>query len=689
MTSRTDTAPLAETSPEERLERLKGLLRGTRGTRAAQALRSSGAGNVLIGALLHAADRLRAGHQATDLEQKLLAVLRTKVPDAEIREWGRVYREAVNQLGENVAVVPRALSTRPMASGYSFADLRAGWGPVVAETMAKKNAMVVSREILAAGAPVEDAEFIAALLDNGGLGAVGFDRPRGTLNGASAAGEQMIGEAEGPAEETQGEGDGRAVYREFRAKLELENFYVHREVGDQGGGKDEIYWLASSGSDLINGPAYRSEEFGAVKRGETRSFSSNRVIFDGKMAKRLAMVLYCMEADQSTAAWYDDLMKALGDLAKALYALEFGNALLPGLPGADLVTLATELAKMGVILMEALRNYDDLSATRGIAFTAFDMALLYHRDGGNVAYHFNGDGHHELRMKYTGDPVPFPTGTLEYLVQDARGHWSVPISLGWESMSAPAVASYNGKLYAAFIRPSDQAVMWSVQEAGIWSEPQQVGGWRSYYPPALAAAHGKLYIMVSGLDAKLYWSTFTEATSWNAATQVSVVVNQERPSLTTTAKRSGSGETVWMTCTVKNGNPFTMYHDGTRWIPNLDPMPYSPLVRDVSMAPGTSVAYEPWRATRIGETVHVCKPVFTALGPVHWTEKVGPSWPSAHGPTLVTHGSAMHLLFCGTDGGLYTSVAGTQQRTRLTKAAPMDASAAVSHNHKLYVMYRR
>ncbi|MFI9081190.1 hypothetical protein ACIGW8_32780 [Streptomyces sioyaensis] len=118
-------------------------------------------------------------------------------------------------------------------------------------------------------------------------------------------------------------------------------------------------------------------------------------------------------------------------------------------------------------------------------------------------------------------------------------------------------------------------------------------------------------------------------------------------------------------------------------------MPYTPIVKDVSMAPGTSVATEPWRATRIGETVHVSKPVFSNLGPVYWTEKVGPSWPSAHGPTLVTHGSAMYLLFCGTDGGLYTSVAGTQQRTRLTKAAPMEASAAVSHNHKLYVMYRR
>ncbi|MGW8970515.1 hypothetical protein [Streptomyces platensis] len=525
--------------------------------------------------------------------------------------------------------------------------------------MARKNARVVSRVILAAGAPVEDADFIAALLENGGLGAVGFDRPRGTLNGGSAAGEQMAGEAEGPAEDAQAEGaqaedtqaegaqaegDGRAVYREFRAKLELENFSVHREVGDQGGGKDEIYWLASSGSDLANGPAYRSGEFGAVKRGETRSFSSNRVIFDGKMAKRLAMVLYCMEADQSSAAWYDDLMKELGNLSRALYALDFGNALLPGLPGADLVTLVSELAKLGVILMESLRNCDDLSATRGIAFTAFDMALLYHRDGGNVAYHFNGDGHHELRMKYTGEPVPFPTGTLEYLVQDEHRAWGAPISLGWESMSAPAVASYNGKLYAAFIRPSDQAVMWSVQEAGIWSEPQQLGGWRSYYPPALAAAHGKLYIMVSGLDTKLYWSTFTEATSWSAATQVAVVVNMERPSLTTTAKRSGSGsgETVWMTSTVKNGNPFTMYHDGTRWIPNLDPMPYTPLVRDVSMAPGTSVAFEPWRATRIGETVHVSKPVFSDLGPVFWTDKVGPSWPSAHGPTLVTHGAAMH-----------------------------------------------
>ncbi|WP_189382384.1 hypothetical protein [Streptosporangium nondiastaticum] len=49
----------------------------------------------------------------------------------------------------------------------------------------------------------------------------------------------------------------------FGVKLELENFYCHRAVGDQWGGKGETYWASATGSDKQVGPGFISQEFGS------------------------------------------------------------------------------------------------------------------------------------------------------------------------------------------------------------------------------------------------------------------------------------------------------------------------------------------------------------------------------------------------------------------------------------------
>lgn len=84
-------AGAGDATPEQRLEKLRRLLTGTRrDTRAARSLGRYEKGNVLIGAALHAADRLRQGQTPTDLERQLLAVLRTAMPDwGGGDQWGR------------------------------------------------------------------------------------------------------------------------------------------------------------------------------------------------------------------------------------------------------------------------------------------------------------------------------------------------------------------------------------------------------------------------------------------------------------------------------------------------------------------------------------------------------------------------------------------------------------------------
>ncbi|MFM9442802.1 hypothetical protein [Streptomyces acidiscabies] len=115
--------------------------------------------NVLIGAALHGADRLRAGQVPTDLERLLLDVLRTVLSEEEIRDWGRVHRETV--------------AKRPVSAGYGLADLRSRARELSEEALAHPNVSFLSTEALAEGAPLWSAEFAAGVRKSG-FGVVGF-----------------------------------------------------------------------------------------------------------------------------------------------------------------------------------------------------------------------------------------------------------------------------------------------------------------------------------------------------------------------------------------------------------------------------------------------------------------------------------------------------------------------------------
>ncbi|RPF43660.1 hypothetical protein EDD96_0162 [Streptomyces sp. Ag109_G2-6] len=227
---------------------------------------------------------------ATDLEQDLLGLMRTAMSDTEIGDWGRVYRESVQKLG-TLDVVPDAITARPATSGFSFDDLRAGFAAVNAEHLAQPSTALVDREVVAAGGSVDSPEFLAGMREYG-FGVTVFDGQRR--------------EADAP--------------QPFSCKLDLENFYVQRAVGDQFGGRDEIYWCSTASSDKTRGRAYRSEEFGAVKTGQTRAVSaSNRTVFEGSVDKAVVLSLSCWEADQSTSAWYDALHLYLQKMAEYLF----------------------------------------------------------------------------------------------------------------------------------------------------------------------------------------------------------------------------------------------------------------------------------------------------------------------------------------------------------------------------------
>ncbi|MFD7337873.1 hypothetical protein ACFV98_17980 [Streptomyces violascens] len=151
------------------------------------------------------------------------------------------------------------------------------------------------------------------------------------------------------------------------------------------------------------------------------------------------------------------------------------------------------------------------------------------------------------------------TGTLEYAVRTGST-WSAPVPLPWQSASAPALASYQNKLYALFVRPSDKAVMWTRPEGQNWKTPERIGGDASNVAPAVAAAHDKLFCVITGTDDNMYWRTFTESTGWSGITQFP----QYRSKLP--AALAFRDNQLWMTSVGTPGDRlYTTFHNGTQW----------------------------------------------------------------------------------------------------------------------------
>ncbi|WTW91872.1 hypothetical protein OG216_00040 [Streptomycetaceae bacterium NBC_01309] len=492
------------------VERLRGTLTGARKesrlVKAYDAAAVAGLtagpmrGNLLMGVSLHAAARLSQNLAPTDLEAEQLEMLRaTAQSEAEVVAIGKAFHND-RLAGVAMPLVPQVILSRTTAQGYTRADLQADAPGMIEEVTAKPNVVLLDREGYSVARAFDSKEFVAAM-DGPRFGVAAFARPHGDP-GSSAAGTRDAA------------GEGRAAPPSFRARLEAVDFYVEEAVGDQGGGKDEIYWCSAPTTDEATAEIWHSEEFGSVKTGQTREFGSNRVIVEGPMTYRVAFDIQCWEADQSSSAWYDALHEQLKAFRDGIFSNP-GFQLGAMMPGLELVGWMADINNLGVYLMEHLRNGDDLSCHRGFVFDRYDLSMI--KEQGGVTWHFNGDGHHVLRVRYTGEDIPFPVGTLEYRVLD-DGTWGSPVPLPWESITAPAVASYNGALYAVYARP-DKAVVWTRLKNRVWSEPQPIHGLTAVVAPALSTIYnvgtvGALHLLVTGVDGALRLLSF-DGTAWS------------------------------------------------------------------------------------------------------------------------------------------------------------------------------
>jgi hypothetical protein len=367
---------------EQRLERLNASLSGTtrvqgRQSRAERRLRMNRSSNLLFGVLLHAAARQDKGLPLTDLEQRLVDTVTKRVPAAELPAFGQAYREACARGA--VAVLPEAITSRPLESGYSSADLKAALPELAAEICAQPNVQIidVSKANLAGSETFDSEEFTAALGEYG--------RGVTILTGPP------------PAADTQGV---------LNVRVRMLKFECVQESGEVG--KDEIYWGVSAGSDKQDKKSFTTREYGSVRTDTVHQFdydynAGETYPFIGPVDQHLSVEFQCWEADHSSGGFYNDLRAALKDFAEWA-ADTSGDMTEAGDDDAKKAAGWAGLLALGAGLLNAIlgwiTNDDDLVCERTIGFDRAGLYAMRDRPDHKNYWHFNGGdgGYHHLYL---------------------------------------------------------------------------------------------------------------------------------------------------------------------------------------------------------------------------------------------------------------------------------------------------
>ncbi|MBB5122933.1 hypothetical protein AF335_08910 [Streptomyces eurocidicus] len=668
-------------SQEERIERLKALLTGRgQSGRTKAALASGGLGNLFFGVALHGADA-RGSRALTSLEQVLVDALGTVVEDKELREWGTAYRETVRSAAPGTLTVPAVIAERPVSSGYAIADLEQVLPQLAREAFEAPNVSLLTVEDIAAGRTEEDPGLVEAMRERG-FAVTGVAR-HPSLGTGTRAGAADTGPDAGAS---------------WRVKMEMDNFYVVRAVGDQGGGKDEIYFASAAGVGDGRGQTFVSEEFGAVKQGQTRTFSTGKKVFLDQQSSNELMVagIQVWEADQSSSEWYTALQQALNR------AVEQIDLVLSTPVGAILdpiplpVAIAYEIAKVFIALMDTLRNHDDLSCSRTFVLTRDDMAILHHQP--SLEWNFNGDGHHKLRVRYTGERPVYPVGSIEITSRaqgpapSDAGEWSAPIPLGWKTTTTPALASYRGDLYTVFSRTGDNKIVWSRYDGAAWTTPRTIAVTVSDQPSALAVHQDRLHWLHTGRDGRIYHAWF-DGREWSLLYSISGWTSALGPSLAAFDGR------LWSAHTGDNNRVYVAdYVSGTTW--------------NTTQRVGGSTDFTAHSAPALGFT-HGKVSVdhrrnndsifswYSGTGPASgWSGEELPRWRTRHAPTVHHAGRYEWMAHAGTNGHPYlawrdTGSTGswrwTDPAVQITRGpwacTSLAAPSLTTHNGRMYAIY--
>lgn len=245
-----------------------------------------------------------------------------------------------------------------------------------------------------------------------------------------------------------------------------------------------------------------------------------------------------------------------GGVGDALNVSDNWNS--PGLPSISLAEIAAELNALRPVVMDIAWK------SGGQHFVAIPGVL---NDLLLICDPANGES-----------PIPYASFPGEYLggatlnrvcltepgYSPSGAHWSPELEgIGVGTSNGPALAEFNGRLYAAWKGvPGDTRMFWSSFDGRNWSPEQPGVGVGTSDTPALAVFNGKLYAAWKGVpgDTRMFWSSF-DGTSWSPEQQGVGVGSSDGPSL---AVFNGRLYAAW------KGVPgdtrmFWSYFDGKNW----------------------------------------------------------------------------------------------------------------------------
>ncbi|MFF8846408.1 hypothetical protein ACF08N_27440 [Streptomyces sp. NPDC015127] len=271
--------------------------------------------------------------------------------------------------------------------------------------------------------------------------------------------------------------------------------------------------------------------------------------------------------------------------------------------------------------------------------------------------------------------------------------WTAAQAPPWPDATTPSLCAHRDGLYAAFLRPSDGAVMWSTLEDTGWSapEPLPTGDAVSAFRPALCAVRGDVWCLYVARDD----SNVTVCPlpvggqglpfaldSWAAAAAPSAVP-VGRGGLRTALRHPG-GDAVIGDWKVRRGPLNRRWHCADQgWLTDGDS------TGAIGLADHHGITWGVYRQKN------------DAIGALSWSaDAFGPVWElegplTAHTPAVASHEGKLWLAYCEKDTHELLVCSAPDGRSwspvEPVLRAPVAAAepALVVHHGRLHAYYQR
>ena len=290
MTTSTENVSAA---PASRFDKLTELLTGSPTTPRAQRLqhhlKASRPRNAMLAVVLHACARFERGLLLSDLEARMLHVVRRANSNEDLKRFGRIYQALSSE--QRSTFFPRQLAELPIDHSYTEAQFTADLKALVPELLKQPNFRKVDVSQLDADGRVPPDDAFHQAVEHYGHGMVHF-------TAATAAPE---------ARQAQ---DSWATVRAV-------SFKCVRESSEWSNSCEPFFALAGS-SDLGPETTYRSQIFGDTDVGDVSPFYADAFAFNGPFDKAVMVEVEIWEKDQGDG--WDTLRNAMIEMSCACFS---------------------------------------------------------------------------------------------------------------------------------------------------------------------------------------------------------------------------------------------------------------------------------------------------------------------------------------------------------------------------------